>query len=420
MGPVLIFDKSTLQSLSPDEAVWLDNFFLSNITPLFFIETLADLEKQVRGGRTAEDVVGNLAYKTPDMHSSPSIHHMTLLEGELRGLGQVDMRYGRPILHGGQPIELAGKMGVLFQQSPEEEAFQRWQRSEFLDIERTIAKKWRQDLAGSGDLEQISATFKEWFTNWQKPKTLSEAKSFVDFMIERRNQEHALQHGLSVVGVPEDLRDEVQTRWRAVGRPPVRQFAPYFTYVYSVDFLFNIAVAADLIGKGRASNSVDIAYLYYLPFCLVFTSNDKLHADIVPLFLRANQSFVPGTELKRDLSALDRHYDALPPEVKAEGLMRFASYPPDDTTFLVTRLWDKFMNLKWREQKASYKPPTKNEATDKLLEQLRRFEKDAKRLPLDTPFNSDEVEHLAIKRSVYGKKGKWSRFPPEVLNQEST
>lgn len=65
-GPTLIFDKSTLQSLSVDESVWLDNFFTTNITPLFFVETLADLEKKVRQGRTPEQIVGNLAYKTPD------------------------------------------------------------------------------------------------------------------------------------------------------------------------------------------------------------------------------------------------------------------------------------------------------------------------------------------------------------------
>ena len=44
-GPTLIFDKSALQALSLDEAVWLDHYFLSNVTPVFFVETLADLEK---------------------------------------------------------------------------------------------------------------------------------------------------------------------------------------------------------------------------------------------------------------------------------------------------------------------------------------------------------------------------------------
>ena len=42
MGPITIFDKSALQSLSMDESVWLDAFFLVNVVPLFYVETLAD------------------------------------------------------------------------------------------------------------------------------------------------------------------------------------------------------------------------------------------------------------------------------------------------------------------------------------------------------------------------------------------
>jgi hypothetical protein len=49
IGPILLFDKSILQSLSLDEAVWLDTFYYPNITPLFFVETLGDLEKDVAG-----------------------------------------------------------------------------------------------------------------------------------------------------------------------------------------------------------------------------------------------------------------------------------------------------------------------------------------------------------------------------------
>jgi hypothetical protein len=46
--------KSFLQSLSVDESVWFDHFFIPNICPLFYVETLADLEKSVREGRTPE------------------------------------------------------------------------------------------------------------------------------------------------------------------------------------------------------------------------------------------------------------------------------------------------------------------------------------------------------------------------------
>ncbi len=53
-GPILIFDKSALQGFSVDESVMLDTFFLTCITPVFFIEALADLQKPDKRGRTPE------------------------------------------------------------------------------------------------------------------------------------------------------------------------------------------------------------------------------------------------------------------------------------------------------------------------------------------------------------------------------
>jgi hypothetical protein len=60
-GPCLIFDKSSLESLNLDEAVMMDNFYMSAITPLFFVECLADLEKSIRSNSTPEQLVGSLA-----------------------------------------------------------------------------------------------------------------------------------------------------------------------------------------------------------------------------------------------------------------------------------------------------------------------------------------------------------------------
>ena len=57
MGPITLFDKSFLQSLSLDESVWFDHFFLTNVAPIFYVETLADLNKTVRKERTPEQEV---------------------------------------------------------------------------------------------------------------------------------------------------------------------------------------------------------------------------------------------------------------------------------------------------------------------------------------------------------------------------
>lgn len=411
MGPTLIFDKSFLESLNPDEAVWLDNFFLCNITPLFYIETLADLEKEVRKGRTPEEVVGSLAYKTPE-RGKPNVHHRTLLEGELSGSGELDMKYGRPHIGGGRTVELGGKTGVIFQASPEEEAMDRWQNHEFLNLERQQAKMWRQSLL-TINLEEDYIFFQKFFPV-AKPKKLVDVKRVVDFYISDPDQEAVLDFGLILEGVTAKFRDEILARWKSNGKPGIAEFLPYFSYVLSVDLFFYLAIAADLIGRGRPSHKVDMAYLYYLPFCKVFTSNDKLHQEITPFFLRDNQTFVLGTELKNDLSKLDKHFDSFPEEIKKRGVMCFAHYPPHDDSFLTTRLWNSYMSKSWKNL-GMPSPQPDSKLGKKLMDEIRSLEKEG--VLTDPLKKSDKADSLIIKRNVRARKGKWDLFPPEVLRR---
>jgi|CXWL01.1.fsa_nt_gi hypothetical protein len=420
MGPILIFDKSSLQGLSVDEAVLLDHSYLSVITPLFFIETLADLEKEVRSGRTPEQVVGNLAEKTPDMSGSINTHHEALMRGELLGIGKIDMRTGRPHLSGGRPMELAGKTGVIFETSPEEEAFHRWQEGKFLDVERLAAKAWRQGLANI-NLEEAYEIFKERLPRWVKPKSLKEVKDEVDSIITNPEQENVFRMALALLNIDEGVQKNALDRWFSEGRPRLDAFAPYFSYIFSVDLFFYLAIAADLIGRGRASHKVDIAYLYYLPFCMVFSSNDNLHKDIVPLFLRDNQTFVPGTELKADLRSLDLHYEKLPDEIKQKGLATFSLYPPDDESFLIARLWDKHMNPEWRKHKKEHderpRPSSDESKKNPLMDAIREAEKKGAPMKPHIAHGLDDPNHIVIRRQVKARKGKWERFPPEMRNR---
>jgi hypothetical protein len=45
---------------------------------------------------------------------------------------------------------------------------------------------------------------------------------------------------------------------------------------------------------------------------MIFTSGDRLHENISPLFLREDQEFLWAPKLKEDLGRLDAHYDKLP------------------------------------------------------------------------------------------------------------
>src|SRR5262245_25408104 len=145
LGPTTIFDKSALQALSVEEAMWFDQFYHSNTTPLFYVETLADLEKHDdRRGRHPDQLVRELAKKTP-LNGYPNVHHGSLCLGELLG-HRFEMR-GVPAIPAGRRVRTRSQTGLSFDQAPEVDAFQRWGRGEFHEIERLFVRKWRQALS---------------------------------------------------------------------------------------------------------------------------------------------------------------------------------------------------------------------------------------------------------------------------------
>lgn len=137
-GPITIFDKSALQALNVDEACLFGNFYRANITPVFFVETLADLEKEVAAGRTPEQVVGTIAHKTSGLHCDPNVHHQLMCFSDFQR-EPIDMR-GVPVVSGGRPVESGGKKGIVFNQAPEVEALQRWRPS--FPCNRRFRSRW--------------------------------------------------------------------------------------------------------------------------------------------------------------------------------------------------------------------------------------------------------------------------------------
>jgi len=412
MGPILIFDKSTLQSLSPDEAIWLDNFFLTNITPLFFIETLADLEKEIKSGRSPGQIVGDIAKKTPIMKSRPNVHHIKICEAELLGHQKFPF-VGIPVIGGGSAVTDGRKKGFIHKECPEAEAFERWQKGEFLEIERQIARAWRQDLSNI-NFEARYKEFRKLFDRFAKPKTLAEVKSLVEHLMADQTQKEAIfRWALRRLGLPQGVKDMITVRWQKQGSPNIGEFAPYTAHVVTVDLFFFVAIASDLESRDRASHIIDLAYLFYLPFCMVFASNDSFHARVAPLFLREDQSFIDGRDLKADLKLLDIFYSCYPEEKKKEGVMRLAPYPPLDKSFLVTRLWDKHAPL-WREN-MERKPPDDG---GKHIEEFRKLEENAKQLDPSVEIGSENADFMIIHRWLPLRRGKWRLLPPEAERQQ--
>ena len=413
MGPITLFDKSFLQSLTVDESVWFDNFFYSVICPLFYVETLADLRKP-KLRRPPEQEVGIIADKFPEMHASPVVHHRELAICNL--LGQDVPLTGQVPVAGSRQVKSGDLKGVVYEQSPEAKAFLRWQSREFDAIEREFASDWRAKLE-SLDLKRGANEFRKLGILDRNCKSLAQAKSIADTLV---NGTDKAFDTLKLVRLVLDIHENdfllIIRRWSQFKfPPPLSIFAPYAAHVLAVEAFFQIALEASLISSDRPSNRVDIAYLYYLPFCMIFVSLDKLHRQCAPLFLREDQSFIWGRELKCALSDLNEHYNLLPESEKAEGLMQFASYPPTEFESIVSEAWDRHL-LPWRE---NAKKQTKPDPNPDLVNELKKLRNAPSLQPDMVDFDPENADVMAIRRMVQQKKGSWWLLPHDLEDNDN-
>jgi len=274
----------------------MDNFYMSTITPLFYVACLADLEKTISSNSTPEQLVGSLADRTPDSQAYPNVHHMQILKAELARKFDMKIVYGRVMMAGGEPVRLGDKKGIVYRKSPEQDALERWTARHFLDVERNMAKAWRRALQRI-DFEAMLKSVRGSIGPWRKPKSLEDAKRIAGTIVDYMEPEWIIRFGLDLLGVPE-ATEWVISDWIGRRRPPLRDHLPYFVFLLTTNLFFCLVLPTQLLGNVKPSLQIDLAYLYYLPFCTVFTSKDNFHAQIVPLFLDPFQTFVNGTEFK--------------------------------------------------------------------------------------------------------------------------
>lgn len=411
MGPIALFDKSFLESLNLDESVWFDHFFCANVCPYFFVETLADLDKNIPNKRTPEQIVGSIANKFPEMHGMPSAFHVNICISNLMG-DNIPMTGQIPVASG-YHVKVDGKTGTIFKTTPEADAFSRWQRQDFMGVERLYAHIWRSMLS-SLNPDEISSVFKSIGIDGKSCKTLEEAKNIADSIVNNRSNPYdKMKFIIQFLKIPDHLHQPIIRRWNSVYCPALIDFAPYATFVLTVYIFFQIALAADLISPDRKSNIIDIAYLFYLPFCMIFVSSDKLHRKCSSHFLRNDQEFVWGEDLKKGLKYINNKYLELDDIIKEKGVMSFASYPPNDDN-IIAQIWDAhFPNWRMNANFHETKTPHKNK---ELYTEITKMST-ASPLPTEqVDFDTYNPDKIIIERMVRKKKGNWWQIPKELLD----
>jgi hypothetical protein len=335
--PIALFDKSFLQGLNPLEALMYDSLFVSNITPVFWVEVLGDLEKEHKGKEAQEKLVATLSSKTPKHHPFMNINHHLLCVGEL--LGQPVEMTNKPLIYSGKEINMNGDKHLYFDVAPELMLFEKWSNNFFSEEERRVAKSYRDNLKAITKINQPVIDVKP----NQKFRTVVEVKGFTDAIIYSHDSRLKLvKAALNFFNITPKHKVEIIDRWKKTGGLPFSEFAPYCAYVMSVTFFFQVAVLNNLLSQERKSNWIDLAYLYYFPFTQVFISADRLHEKIAPLFIKdSKQLFLKAEGLKKDLKKLVNYYYGNHPEIDSVNLGQLPEYPPLEGSFLTSDIYDK-------------------------------------------------------------------------------
>lgn len=334
----ITIDKSTFQSLNYTELVRLNNYYKHNVAPILVMEILGDLKKEVAEGKTPSDErVKDFAQKLFPTVCIVNSYYRNLLKQELQGKPcELD---GRPTLDLEKIVQTDdGRKGSVIKETLEEKSIYKWKDGKFTEADRELSELWRTVTTQEDLLKNLQKAIKS--ENQVRLKSFEELNKKVDTILNDVGfQDKLLAFAIDVYGEGEIDGAKVFEEWLAKGRPLLIENMPYIVHCLKVDLLFHFGLQSELVGT-RPTNKVDLEYLYYLPFCNVFTSNDKIHKQLAPLLIRADQKFITGDELKDDLKGIIQYLE----EEGEEAKKKFSSNPPIIEESLTFKLWREFFN----------------------------------------------------------------------------
>jgi hypothetical protein len=383
----LLFDKSTFQSLSKDEIFFLRTYYFPVISHILIIEILGDLKK---GGTDAgnSDRVKDLSNKILQLNPTYSASYFHLLEMSLMGY-PVEMR-GRPnVLGGEQVVDPDGKRGIKFSQPPEEQILQRWRDGKFDEAEEISARSWRDSI--KDNVIKPDSMPRPEFLN--RLKNHDDLLSYIESYLELpHTQDEILQNVLAVFAFPQELATQVFYRYEQVKPVMIADFAPYALYCYRVFMLFQLSIYRG-ITTPRQTDIVDLQYLYYLPFVSIFTSHDKFHITFAPLFLREDQKFIVGNDLKADLKSIVKLRDEVPEPELDEWMKKQRSFPPEQPDSFTYNVWKEGATPSykgWTDESHERTPEQEKE----LLERLKRMKSGGQSTDPSGVFDEEGTEFI--------------------------
>jgi hypothetical protein len=365
MSITLLFDKSAFHSFSYEEVLQLHKYYWVNISPVLVMEVLGDLKKGVADQVLNTQKVIEFANKLYPFNSAVNTHYLELLEGDLLG-NRAPMQY-KPVVNTAVPVQLPnGMTGHQIYPSEEEKAIERWKEGDFREVDEILSNSWR----GSTTEKNLLVSIKEQYVkNYPFLESLKSKemilKAFDLQFTEAAAHETALRNIIEEFSLSPDSASQIFYRWESTQEKDIRTFAPFAVYCWRVRFLFYVLLRNGVITT-RPTNWLDLEYCYYLPFTRVFLSNDKLHDQLVPHLITANQRYIKGHLMKEDLKKIKNLKATLSPE----DLRRADREPPRDEGLLNYQIWHTIYE-NWPPEKDWAASKSEIEMIHQMINQLR-------------------------------------------------
>lgn len=380
MGPTILLDKSTLQSLGKDAIHELTRYFRVTIPPTLLCEILADLEKTERKQGSPSEEVLVLARKVSSLArvAKVNLDFRSICVNELLGHPAGVPMDGCPIPGGVRDVRTSdGRRGVYLPPQPEMDAVLRWGSGRFSESERTLAAQWRAQV-NSFDPDSFRRSLAPLA---KTADSLAEVNRDVERVLNDDEGRELFLRMLIRHSCPEPARDAVAEwtfrRWKERSHAELAEFAPYCRHCLKAMLLFHSAYVNQLV-KTTRSSWIDVEYLYYLPFAEVFSSGDQLHETLAPFLLRKDQSFQPRDDLVADLRLVAEQRKNSKDGGLAHSVQGHRIEPAPGSC--IRRLWERHRGGFPTESEPTLSPEDERRIMDEVRPRVEAMERDSKQV----------------------------------------
>ncbi|MCT8335899.1 hypothetical protein NUH30_19585 [Leptospira sp. 85282-16] len=310
-GPISISDKSAFQGFSKREFLFYLNWFHENLTPILVMEIFSDLSKFEKENY---DKAIELANKFGGSGNPTNADYLELLIGSL--LGKEIIMNGKILFSHGTPFndKETNTKGLFIDITPINSLLLRIATNKLTEEDKEFSKTWRKKTLNF-DIDTIYTKLNQRKLILPQPKREEEITPIaIKLLSNKKTEKDWLLFFLDIFLLTKPLKDKIYNRWQASKHIyKLSNFAPYAYHCF-LSFLTVVIATKHGIIKNNPTNFLDLNYIYYLPFCQVFISNDRLHKLLVPQLKRENQFFVTGEDMKKDIKRILNDIDLVKEE----------------------------------------------------------------------------------------------------------